>query len=545
MVGKREKSGRRVGPGNLRARVGKVEKAKGGKGLLDDRKYRVVGSGELVLGGKEVDWKVYKGFKKVVGGWENDEMRLEDEMVLDGSELGLSGKGDWEVWVDSMEGVEGDDERNSAEVVEEAIRELRRKEKEAIGEEKEKEVEVERVEEISESEKEVEKKRKVDKGKEKEVIVIESSGVEELGMLEKWKVEKKMKEKKERDESKKREKEGVINRGKDKGMGRDSTLELWREWKDYEELVEHARYILGIRKEEARCFMLDKEIRKVLELGLEKGLGTRKCGDNECRKEVEVRSEVVVEDGLKEKEELKMWKAVVGGRSYSEALKGGESNRRGDGLEEKKDVEIKKWLDDSLAREERSGKVVKVIMDSQSRKSKEEWKVEEVMGKLGISEHVVDKMKVVGNRVKMVMKDREVGEKIEGMGKVVLGEVIGGGVEEVKRNEVWVGIVVPGMEVDMWEGKMEMLKEKIEVENDIKLMRLPRWLANEERRKGMGLKRVGVVIHVARESIRVRLSEEGLKWKGKNWEGMLKVNRYIEERQLVFCTKCAMVRHNW
>ncbi|PUU74721.1 hypothetical protein B9Z19DRAFT_1132703 [Tuber borchii] len=419
MVGKGEKSARRVGPGNLRTRVGKVEKVKGGKRLLDDRKYRVVGGGELVLSGKEEDWKVYKGFKKVVGGWENDEMRLEDEMVLDGR------------------GVEGDDERNSTEVVEEAIREPRGKEKEAIGEEKEREVEAERVEEISKSEKEVEKQRKVDKGKEKEVIVIERSGVEDLGKLEKWKVEKKIKEKKERDESKKREKEGVINRGKDRGMGRDSTLELWREWKDYDELVEDAKYIFGIRKEEARCFMLDKEIRKVLELGLEKGLGTRKCGDNEGRKEVEMRSEVAVEDGLKEKEELKMRKAVIGGRSYSEVLKGGESNGRGDGLEEKKDVEIKKWLDDSLAREERSGKVVEVIMDSQSGKSKEEWKVDKVMGKLGISEHAVDKIKVVGNRVKMEMKDREMAEKIETMEKEVLGEAIGVGVVEVKRNEVW------------------------------------------------------------------------------------------------------------
>ncbi|PUU74718.1 hypothetical protein B9Z19DRAFT_1156980 [Tuber borchii] len=169
-------------------------------------------------------------------------------------------------------------------------------------------------------------------------------------------------------------------------------------------------------------------------------------------------------------------------------------------------------------------------MDSQSGKSEEEWKVDEVMGKLGISEHAVDKMKVVGNRVKMVMKDREVAEKVESMGKEVLGEAIGGGMVDVKRNKVWVGMVVPGMEVDMSEGKMEMLKEKIEVENGIKLMRLPRWLVNEERRKGMGLKRVRVIIHVARESIRVRLSEEGLKWKGKNWEGMLKVNRYIEER---------------
>ena len=104
-----------------------------------------------------------------------------------------------------------------------------------------------------------------------------------------------------------------------------------------------------------------------------------------------------------------------------------------------------------------------------------------------------------------------------------------------------VGLVVPGVSVEMWEGNMEMLKEYIEVENDIKLMRMPRWLVNEDRRKSMGLKSVGVVVHVARESVRVKLVEEGLKWD----ERVIQVKRYVEEKQLVFCTKCAMVGHNW
>ena len=72
-------------------------------------------------------------------------------------------------------------------------------------------------------------------------------------------------------------------------------------------------------------------------------------------------------------------------------------------------------------------------------------------------------------------------------------------------------MVVPGMSVEMWEGNMELLKKDIEMENDIKLMRMPRWLVNEDRRKSMGLKSVGVVIHVARENVRVKLEEEGLK----------------------------------
>ena len=88
---------------------------------------------------------------------------------------------------------------------------------------------------------------------------------------------------------------------------------------------------------------------------------------------------------------------------------------------------------------------------------------------------------------------------------------------------------------------MEMLKEYIEVENDIKLMRMPRWLVNEDRRKSMGLKSVGVVVHVAKKSVRVKLVEEGMKWD----ERVIQVKRYVEEKQLVFCMKCAMVGHNW
>ncbi|PUU74862.1 hypothetical protein B9Z19DRAFT_1132432 [Tuber borchii] len=267
--------------------------------------------------------------------------------------------------------------------------------------------------------------------------------------------------------------------------------------------------------------MLDKEIRKVLELGIGGGFGKGECCERKEEK-VEVRSMVVVEDGLKEKEKLRKEVVVEGGRSYSEVLQGGDEEKDGI-LAEKKEKEIVKWLDESLERERRSGKVVEVIMDSQSGKSEEDWKVDEVMEKLGMSKNVLDKMKVTGNRIRMVMKDKEVAEKVEEMGKEIIGEALGGGVVGVKRNENWVGMVVPGMEVEMWEGRMGELKEKIEEENGIKLMREPRWLANEDRRKSMKLKRVGVIIHVARESIRVRLTEEGLKWRGKNWEEMLKL----------------------
>ena len=52
---------------------------------------------------------------------------------------------------------------------------------------------------------------------------------------------------------------------------------------------------------------------------------------------------------------------------------------------------------------------------------------------------------------------------------------------------------------------------------------------------------MGVIIHVTRESIRVKLVEEGMNWDDRK----ITVRRYVEEKHLVFCTKCAMVGHNW
>jgi len=157
-----------------------------------------------------------------------------------------------------------------------------------------------------------------------------------------------------------------------------------------------------------------------------------------------------------------------------------------------------------------------------------------------VAEGTIEEVKGIGNRVKIVVKDREVAERVEKKVSEDFGAAVGGGVVEVKRNENWVGLVIPGMSVERWEGKMEEIRELIEVENNIKLMRLPRWLANEDRRKGMKLRSVGVIIHMARECVRGKLIEEGIKWDNRKIE----VKRYVEEKQLVFFTKCPMVGHN-
>jgi len=220
----------------------------------------------------------------------------------------------------------------------------------------------------------------------------------------------------------------------------------------------------------------------------------------------------VVEKGLKEKEDLKEKIGAKMGRTYGEVLREvGSGTAEGEDVTEKMESERMSWVENEVEREKRSGRVVEVVMDSQGDKSEKDWKKEEVMKELGVAKGAIEEVKVMGNRVKIVMKDREIAEEVVRKVSENFGAAVGGGVGEVKRNENWVGLVVPGMSVERWEGKMEEMREMIEVENNIKLMRVLRWLANEDRRKGLGLKLVGVIVHVARESVRVKLVEEGMK----------------------------------
>ena len=363
-------------------------------------------------------------------------------------------------------------------------------------------------------------------------------------MLDEWKVEKETKERREKKKRRKRGVEGMVNRGKDRGMRREDVLEMKQAFGDYEEVVGDVGYVLGIDVGLARCFVMDREIRKAVDMMVSGGVRKRSCErrmSEGLKEEVVVESEVVVEEGLREKEELVRCEGVKGGRTYGEVLRGDGLGVEDERVNERMENERVSWVESSVGREKRSGKVVEMVMDSQGDMSGEEWKEEEVIRELEVAEGSVDKVKVVGNRIKVVFKDNEVAEGVEEKIKEGKGKVMGGGVVEVKRNENWVGLVVPGVSVDMWEENMELLKEYIEVENGIKLMRMPRWLVNEDRRRSMGLKSVGVVVHVARESIRVKLVEEGLKWD----ERIVQVKRYVEEKQLMFCTKCAMVGHNW
>jgi len=324
-------------------------------------------------------------------------------------------------------------------------------------------------------------------------------------------------------------------------------MEIGQNFKDYEEVVEDVEYVLEIDRALARGFVMDREIREVVDLMVSGDSENRRDikevvgGKKEEVVEIEVRSEVVVEEGLKEKEGLVREKGAKLGKMYGEELRGvGSGVGEGKEVMEMMENERMSWLEREMEKEKRSGRVVEVVMDSQEDKSEKEWKKEWVAKELGVAEGSIEGVKVLGNRVKIVMKDREVAEKVEKKVGEDFGAVVGGEVVEVKRNENWVGLVVPGMSVERWEGKIEKMSEMIEVENNIRLMRVPRWLVNEDRRKGLGLKSVGVIVHVARESVRVKLVEEGMNLDDRKIE----VRRYVEEKHLVFCTKCAMVGHN-
>ena len=535
-------------PPNLLKIGARVEKGSVGKRGLEELKMgegTMLANGRALLGNEKDGWEVATDMVRVGNLWTNGKVALRcGKKGLDESE--------WKVWEDEEmkdtfegrgEAGEGDVEmEGGVEVKVEKEEKWVRRDVDEVLEESLRGVKGEKWA------KEEEKKREIKRGKEViEVIDLCGSSEEEsgVGLIEEWKEKKVGKEKRERNERRKREVEGMVNRGEDRGMRRKDIMEMKQAFEDYEEVVGDVGYVLGIEVGLARCFVMDREIRKAMDMMMDMGLGKKRSGrrmSEEMEEERrEVRSEVVVEEGLREKEELVRAEGVKGGRTYGEVLKGVGNRVENEEVVERMERERMALVERGIEREERSGKVVEIVMDSQKEMSGEQWKEEEVVKELEVAKGSVEKVKVNGNRIKVVFKDNVVAEGVEKRIKEDKEKVLGGGVVEVKRNENWVGLVVPGVNVDMWEGNMGLLKKYIEEENGISLMRVPRWLVNEDRRKSMGLKSVGVVVHVARESVRVKLVEEGLKWD----ERVVQVKRYVEEKQLVFCTKCAMVGHNW
>jgi len=168
--------------------------------------------GRALIGSKKKGWEVVEGLVRDEDFWANEEVRIR---------CGKKGLEDstWRVWedVEIVDTFEGKGERGKRE--EEG--------KDIVG----KEVEMRGVEE---------RMIKKEKGTEVVEIIDISSGSEEgseVSLIEKWRVKKEVMEKRERCEKKKREMEGMINRGKDSGMGRREIMEMRQNFKDYEEGV--------------------------------------------------------------------------------------------------------------------------------------------------------------------------------------------------------------------------------------------------------------------------------------------------------------------
>ena len=64
---------------------------------------------------------------------------------------------------------------------------------------------------------------------------------------------------------------------------------------------------------------------------------------------------------------------------------------------------------------------------------------------------------------------------------------------------------------------------------------------NERKIEEKRLSHVGVVLHVARESERVKWLEVGILWDGVR----MGLNRYVGRKEVEWCTKCARFGHSW
>jgi len=244
------KSGKGKKPGNNGVRGGRVGVGK--RGLVEKVEVvgRVIGEGMALIGDKEGGWEVLEGLVRDGDFWANEKVKIRC------GKKGLEESG-WKVWED--------------EEVKDTF-EGKGKGKEFLGKKDEvivvEEGEVMEVDVVEVKEGVV----KRCKGKEVEVSEDEEMG-EGLGLIEEWKEKELTRVRKLKEEERKREKEGVIRRGEEKGMGRERVLDMWRTFKDYEEVVGEVKYVLGVDKGVARCFVMDREIRKVLEEGCGRGGG--------------------------------------------------------------------------------------------------------------------------------------------------------------------------------------------------------------------------------------------------------------------------------
>ena len=527
--------------GGGKARGGKsrdrVEKSVVGKRRLEEKDVRWVMGGKVgVVRGLDGEQEFLTGLVEGDGGWSNGSYEIkrggvEVDMISGERELGT---------FESEEELEIERLIEECGVGKEVVRLSDRKRKgveRSVGE-------VGRMFEkgmLEGGKKEVKRFRLVG-----EEVMEEEEDMEGVNSLEAWRLRKVVKERREKEERKKREKEGMVARGKEMGRSREEVKKLRREFRDWREEVEEVSYILGESEEKVRSFGLDMEVRRwgkeLRELMSEVDLEGRKL----AKERVEVLSKVVVLEMVEKVEKLKE-KVVVGeGRSYGEVLRGvspGMGEEEVKKLKEEKGEERKVLESSLLEKEERLRKKVEVILDTQEGLNMEvdgesEWstgRMEEVLG--------LDKGGVVGmvkkkGRITVELKGESEVKKVGEEGEKLWGEMKG--VKGVEGVDNWAGMIIPAMSVGRWMGKLGELREDLE-EKGLKLMKEPVWLLKEDKIREWRMREVGVLVHVARESVRVKCLEEGLKWKDE----VLRVYRYVGKKEVEWCTKCEEFGHSW
>ena len=199
-----------------------------------------------------------------------------------------------------------------------------------------------------------------------------------------------------------------------------------------------------------------------------------------------------------------------------------------------------------LEKEERLGRKVEVILDSQEDEDMEgegsgkSWDSEKVEEVLGLRKGDIVGMVRKKGKMTVELKEMKVVEEVEEIDEDKWVEAVGERVKGVKSLDTWAGMVIPAISVNRWMGKMDELRVELEENAGIKLMKDPVWLLPEGWIRDWKLREVGVLIHVARECERVKWLGSGLLWRGLK----VKVNRYVGKKEIEWCTKCASFGHS-
>ncbi|KAG0632725.1 hypothetical protein HOY80DRAFT_1067209 [Tuber brumale] len=313
-------------------------------------------------------------------------------------------------------------------------------------------------EDLEESANEKERKRfkewKMEFRSVKEILEENVDGEVEEGLLESWKLESKVKKKRRKEEGLKREKE----------------------W-----------------EEEALGYSIDVTLRRLERLSMRLFDKMRSIGgaeEDERRKREEDR-----EEKKKKREELSKMEVVEGGRSYKKVVNGVRFGVNGSEImemEEKKEKERKHEQERERRKEEKEVMSLEVVLDSQL-EGESSWDRSKWEEELGLEKGRLREIKGYGNRVKVVVSGKKDLDKGREAGKEKWDSLVKGKMTEVRRLDKWCGVVVPGMELDIWEGNLKGFRENFEMENGVKLMKVPRWMVEPSKARRMKMKWAGVV----------------------------------------------------